>query len=161
MAEGRSQLKWKDLDGQERYRVVELIRKGEVQIQDLCRTFGVSRQTLHRSVAAADQAAVDALRSKPRGRKPEPATRRQLKNLEKENQRLEKDLHQMGQRYEVAKALLELQRKAERGEPLPGEKKPLDRKRGRRTTSAGPAGPTRGMVDRDGGRSAGGDDEGL
>ena len=68
MAEDRKQLKWKDLDGQERYRVVELIRKGEVQIQDLCKTFSVSRQTLHRAVAAADQAAIDALKSKPRGR---------------------------------------------------------------------------------------------
>ncbi len=61
MAEDPKQLKWKDLDGQERYRVVELIRKQEVQIQDLCKTFGVSRQTLHRAVAAADEAAVDAL----------------------------------------------------------------------------------------------------
>ena len=161
MAEDPKQLKWKDLDGQERYRVVELIRKQEVQIQDLCRTFGVSRQTLHRAVAAADQAAVEALKIKPRGRKPEPTTRRQVKNLEKENQRLEKDLHQMSQRYEVAKALLELQRKAERGEPLPGEKKTLDRKRSRRTTSAGPAGRTRGMAGRDGGRGTGSDDEGA
>ena len=160
MAEDRKQVKWKDLDGQERYRVVELIRKGEVQIQDLCTTFGVSRQTLHRAVAAADQAAIEALKSKPRGRKPEPATRRQVKDLEKENQRLEKDLHQMSQRYEVARALLELQRKAERGEPLPGEKKNLGRKKGRRSTSPGPASPTRGMAGRDGGRGSGGDDEG-
>ena len=159
MAEDRKQLKWKDLDGQEKYRVVELIRKGEVQIQDLCKTFGVSRQTLHRAVAAADQAAIDALRSKPRGRRPEPATRRQVKSLEKENQRLEKDLHQMSQRYEVAKALLDLQRKAERGEPLPGEKKTLDRKKSGRSTRPGAGRATRGMAGRDGGRSPGSDDE--
>ena len=159
MVEDRKQLKWKDLNGQERYRVVELIRKQEVQIQDLCRTFGVSRQTLHRAVAAADQAAIDALKSKPRGRKPEPATGKQVKDLTRENHRLEKDLHQMSQRYEVAKALLDLQRKAERGEPLPGEKKTLDRKKNRRTTSAGPTGRTRGMADRDGGRGPGSDDE--
>ena len=161
MAEDPKQLKWKDLDGQERYRVVELIRKQEVQIQDLCRTFGVSRQTLHRAVAAADQAAVDALKSKPRGRKPEPATGRQVKDLTRENLRLEKDLHQMSQRYEVAKALLDLQRKAKRGESLPGEKKTLDQKKGRRTTGPGPKGRARGMVDRDGGRGPGSDDEGA
>ena len=161
MAEDPKQLKWKDLDGAERYRVVELIRKGEVQVQDLCRTFGVSRQTLHRAVAAADQAAIDALKSKPRGRKPEPATRRQVKSLEKETERLEKDLHQMSQRYEVAKALLDLQRKAERGEPLPGEKKTLGRKKGGRTTSPGGRGPPSGMADRDGSRGSGSDDEGL
>ena len=159
MAEDRKQLKWKDLDGQERYRVVELIRKGEVQIQDLCRTFGVSRQTLHRAVAAADQAAIDALKSKPRGRRPEPATRKKVKTLEKENQRLEKDLHQMSQRYEVAKALLDLQRKAERGEPLPGEKKTLDRKKSDRSMRPGVGGATRGMAGRDGGRGSGSDDE--
>jgi len=160
MVEDRKQLKWKDLNGQERYRVVELIRKQEVQIQDLCRTFGVSRQTLHRAVAAADQAAIDALKSKPRGRRPEPAPDKQVKDLTKENHRLEKDLHQMSQRYEVAKALLDLQRKAERGEPLPGEKKTLDRKKNRHTTSLGPTGRSRGMADRDGGRSSGSDDEG-
>jgi len=159
MAEDPKQLKWKDLNGQERYHVVELIRKGKAQIQDLCQTFGVSRQTLHRAVAAADEAAVEALKSKPRGRRPEPATGKQVKNLERENRRLAKDLHQMSQRYEVAKALLDLQRKAERGEPLPGEKKTLDRKKNSRTTSPGRTGPTRGMAGGDGGRGTGGDDE--
>lgn len=160
MAEGRRQLKWKDLDGQERYRVVELIRKGEVQIQDLCKTFKVSRQTLHRAVAAADQAAVKALTSKPRGRKPEPATGKQVKELAKENRRLEKDLRQMSQRYEVAQALLKLQRKAERGEPLPGEKKTLGRQENQDTTGPGLSGPPGGMAGRDGGRSTGGNPEG-
>ena len=161
MADDRKQLRWKDLDGQERYRVVELIRKGEVPIQDLSQTFKVSRQTLHRAVAAADQAAVEALTSKQRGRKPEPATHKQVKELARQNCRLEKDLRQMSQRYEVAKALLELQRKAERGERLPGEKKNLDPKAGPGATGPGLAGPTRGMADGDGSRSTGGDDQGA
>ncbi|GAJ18056.1 unnamed protein product, partial [marine sediment metagenome] len=54
-------MKWQELSGEERYRVVELVRKGEVSITELCQTFGVSRQTLYRALEAADQAAVEAL----------------------------------------------------------------------------------------------------
>lgn len=157
MADDRRQLKWKDLDGQERYRVVELIRKGEVKIQDLCQTFGVSRQTLHRAVAAADQAAVEALASKPRGRKPEPAIGKQVKDLARQNRRLEKDLHQMSQRYEIAKALLELQRKAERGEALPGEKKTPHPTGRPSQTGPGRTSRAQGMDGHDGGRGSGSD----
>ncbi len=160
MADDRKQLRWQDLDGQERYRVVELIRKGEVKIQDLRRTFGVSRQTLHRAVAAADRAAVEALTRKPRGRKPEPATKTQVRELTRRNRELAENLEHMSKRYEVAKALLELQRKADRAETLPGEKKTPKSKIGPDPQSPGRAGQASGMADRDDGRGVGSDGAG-
>ena len=35
-------MKWKDLGGEERYRVLELARKGEMSLKQICETFGVS-----------------------------------------------------------------------------------------------------------------------
>jgi transposase-like protein len=115
--------KWKNLSGEERYRVVELARKGEVEITELCRTFGVSRQTLYRALEAADRASVEALNPKRRGRKPRPPSEKKVAELCAQRAKLEKELFRMSQRYEVAQALLDLQRKAERGERLPAEKK--------------------------------------
>ncbi len=63
---------WKGLSGEERYRVVELARQDETSIRELCRTFGVSRQTLYRALEAADRASVEALTPKRRGRKARP-----------------------------------------------------------------------------------------
>ncbi len=114
-------MKWQELSGEERYRVVELARKGEVGITELCRTFGVSRQTLYRALEAADRASVEALTPKRRGRKPPPASGKKLAEVETEKAKLEKELSRMSQKYEVAQALLDLRRKAERGERLPGE----------------------------------------
>lgn len=151
--------KWKDLSGEERYRVVELARKGEVEIKDLCRTFGVSRQTLYRALEAADRASVAALTPKRRGRKPRPVPTKKLEKVETEKAKLEKELKRMSQRYEVAQALLDLQRKAERGERLPGEKKTLRTKRRSNPTSASTTGTTPLAGGSDGersGREAGG-----
>ena len=122
-SETTPKLKWQDLDGEQRYRAIELLRSGKVEIKGLCRTFGVSRQTLYRAAEAADKASVDALTPKPRGRKPQPKSRKQIQDLEQQARTLQKDLERMSQKYEIAQALLDLQRKAERGERLPGEKK--------------------------------------
>ena len=116
-------LKWKSLSGEERYQVVELARKGELEITELCRTFGVSRQTLYRALEAADRASVEALTPKRRGRKRQPASQKKFTEIQSATADLEKELKRMRQKYEVAQALLDLQRKAERGERLPGEKK--------------------------------------
>ena len=139
-------LAWKSLSGEERYRVVEMARKG-VEITELCRTFGVSRQTLYRALEAADRASVEALTPKRRGRKGAPPSQKRLAEIRAEKAKVEKELERMRQRYEVAQALLDLQRKAERGERLPGEKKtprpgrPADpgsaSARGTKTTVAG------------------------
>ena len=114
-------MKWQDLSGEERYRLVELLRKGKASISELCRTFGVSRQTLYRALEAADQAAIEALKPKTRGRKPRPEWEVKAEELETEKEDLQKELHRWRQKYEVAKTILDLQRRAERGETLPGE----------------------------------------
>jgi transposase-like protein len=121
--EEKRQVKWQSLSGEERYRVVELARKGEVEITQLCQTFGVSRQTLYRALEAADKASVEALTPKRRGRKRRAASETKLAEIRAKKAALEKELKRMCQKYEVAQALLDLQRKAERGERLPGEKK--------------------------------------
>ena len=56
MANEKPRVRWQDLNGEERYRVIELMRQGGVEIKELCRSFGVSRQTLYRAKEAADQA---------------------------------------------------------------------------------------------------------
>ena len=63
-------MKWKDLGGEERYRVVEMVRKGEMTIKEICEAFGVTRQALRQAVEKADLASVEALEPRKRGRKP-------------------------------------------------------------------------------------------
>lgn len=134
--------------------MVELMRKGEVEIKQLCRTFGVSRQTLYRALEAADRASVEVLTRKRRGRKPTPVTQKKLSELQAEKRRLQKELQRMSQKYEVAQALLDLQRKIERGERLPGEKKRHFRPKGPSTTSPGLDGTATGVADDCAGGSA-------
>jgi transposase-like protein len=130
-------LKWKELSGEERYRVVEMARKGEVSLSELCRTFGVSRQTLYRAMEAADQASTEALEPKKRGRKPRPPSEAQRAELENSNAELHKELEHWKAKYQVARALLDLERKMDRGEPLPGEK---GKKKKRRKKGKAPSG---------------------
>jgi transposase-like protein len=135
-------LKWKALSGEERYRVVEMTRKGEVAISELCKTFGVSRQTLYRAMAAADRASAQALELKQRGRKPKPASEVRTTELEAGNVELRKELEHWKTKYQVARTLLDLERKLERGQPLPGEKgkKRSPRKKGQAPTGGRPRG---------------------
>ncbi len=117
------QLKWKDLDGQQKYEVVELARKQGMQVKELCQAFGVSRQTLYRAMETADKAAIEALSPKPKGRPPVPLTQKEIMTLRTRNKELEQDLKRQKLKNEVAQALLDLQRKFDRGQKLPGEKK--------------------------------------
>ena len=142
MDESARTLKWKTLSGEERYRVVEMARKGEVAISELCKTFGVSRQTLYRAMAAADRASAEALELKRRGRKPKPANEVRTTELEAGNAELSKQLEHWKTKYQVVRTLLDLERKLDRGEPLPGEegeKKKL-RKKGKSPTRGCPRG---------------------
>jgi len=122
-SETPSMLKWKALDGQQKYEIVELARKPGTQIQELCQTFGISRQTLYRAMEAADKAAIEALSPKPKGRPCVPPSQKEIQNLQSRNKELEKDLKRQKLKNQVAQALLDLQRKADRGQKLPGEKK--------------------------------------
>ena len=118
------QLKWRDLDGQQKYEVVELARKQGVQVKELCQAFGVSRQTLYRAMEVADKAAIEALSPKPKGRPPVPLPQKDIRVLRARNKELERDLKRQKLKNEGAQALLDLQRKSDRGQKLPGEKKP-------------------------------------
>ena len=142
MDEPGTTVRWRDLSGEERYRVVELARKGEVAVSELCKSFGVSRQTLYRALEAADRASAEALEPKPRGRKPKPESQKRAAELEASNTGLQKELDHWKMKYEVARTLLDLERKLARGERLPGEKgkKRSRRKKGKTSTGHPPRG---------------------
>ena len=107
-------VKWKELSGPERYRVVEMARRGEVAVSEVCRTFGVSRQTLYRAMRAADRASAEALEPKSRGRKPRRASEIQASELEASRAALQKELQHWKTKYQVARTLLDLERKLEK-----------------------------------------------
>ena len=145
-------MKWKDLGGEERYRVLELARKGEMSLKQICETFGVSRQVLNRAMEKADRASVEALEPQKPGKKPKAPQAVEIEQLTATNTDLEKELEHWKQKYEVAKTFLELERKLERGQRLPGEHGPQEKKtagKGRRkwrkkgTTPTSPSGPRR------------------
>ena len=146
-SETHRQLKWRDLDGRQKLEVVDLVRRQGVPIAELCRTFGVSRQVLHRAMKAADEAAIEALNPKPRGRRPTTASQKDLQALQARNKELEKELEQQRLKYRVAEALLELQRKVDRGERLPGEKKEEWDAGLPDAAGSGPAEPAGGLAD--------------
>ncbi len=143
-------MRWWDLNGQQKYEVVELARKPGTQVKELCATFGVSRQTLYRAMEAADRAAVEALNAKPRGRPPVPPSQKEIQSLRSRNKELERDLKRQKLKNQVAQALLDLQRKADRGQKLPGEKKQVRQQTQSHATGSGQPGPL--------GRMAGDDD---
>jgi transposase-like protein len=148
-------MKWKDLSGEERYRIVELARKGKTPIKEICETFGVSRQTLHRAMALADQAAMEALEPGKPGRKPRPMSEKQVMELAEDKARLDKEIKHWKTRYEIARTILDLEHKAARGEDLPGEKKPRRLKRRKRKIPSaripGPGGSKETMAETDDG----------
>jgi transposase len=140
-------MKWKDLGGEERYRVLELARTGQMPVKEICETFGVSRQVVSRAMEKADRASVEALEPKKAGKKPRGREAVEIRELSTEKAALEKELAHWKQKYEVAKTFLELERKLERGQRLPGEEssgeKKTPGKAGRRTkTESTPRSPS-------------------
>lgn len=137
-------MQWKDLSGEERYRVVQMARKGEVPVQELCKTFGVSRQTLSEAMEKVDQAAMMALEPKSPGRKGPSPEATALAEAKKTATTMEKDLAHWKTKYEIAMTFVELHRKVLDGEPLPGEEekgvgeKKKRRKERRTATEPGP-----------------------
>jgi transposase-like protein len=134
VCERREAMKWKDLSGEERYRVVQMARKGEVPVGELCRTFGVSRQTLKTAMEKVDLAAMEALEPKSPGRKGKSKEQAQAEAMREEKDTLEKELDRWKQKYEIAMTFVELHRKVLNGEELPGEaeEKPSGKKKKRR-----------------------------
>jgi transposase len=146
--ERRPAMKWKDLGGEERYRVLELARKGEMPVKQICETFGVSRQVLNRAMEKADRASVEALEPQKPGKKPKAPQAVEIEQLAAKKTGLEKELEHWKQKYEVARTFLELERKLERGQRLPGEQGPQEKKtpgkarRTRKKTGSTPTGPS-------------------
>ena len=114
--------RWRELSGEERWKVIEQSRRGEMPIGDLCRQFGISRQTLYRMREAADRAARQALEPRAPGRKKKPVSEVEIQALRRDLEQREKELDRWRQKYEVTKSLLTLERRLSQGKPLPGER---------------------------------------
>jgi hypothetical protein len=92
---------------------------------------------------------MEALEPKPAGRRGKSSEETELAELRRDKKRLEKRVKEAEQRAEIAQAFLELERRLDRGEPLPGEEKKRGRhkrprwrslKRRSTTRSSGPTG---------------------
>jgi transposase-like protein len=103
-------MKWKDMTAQERYRVLEMARRGDLPITKVCRTFAVSRQALNRAMEKASEAAMQSLEPKKPGRKGKSAEEQEITELTKKTTGLEKTVKHWKTRYEVAHAFIDLMR---------------------------------------------------
>jgi transposase-like protein len=109
--------------------VIQQARSQKITVAELCRLFGITRQTLYRAMEAADQAAQAALAPKPPGRKKKPVSETQVKELQQQLTAQEKELARWQQKYEMLQTLRQLEQKLARGEPLPGEARKKRRRR--------------------------------
>jgi transposase-like protein len=123
-------VKWQDLGAEERLALIEQVWQGRVTKSQLCRTFQMSRQVLHKAMQAVTEAATQALEPRRPGRKPPTEQEERIAALEAAMSRKDFELKRAQQKYEVAQALLDLQRKLDHGEPLPREGKKRGRKQG-------------------------------
>jgi hypothetical protein len=82
---------------------------------------------------AADQAAMEALEPKQRGRKPTPVSEVRAKELTASNANLQKELDHWKTKYEVAKTFIELERQLEQKRSLSGRGEKKRRRRRKKT----------------------------
>ena len=128
-------MKWKDLNGETRYRVVQMAREGKVSIKALCRSFGVSRQSLKTAMDKADQAAMEALTPKSPGRKGKSKEQAEAEALKQDKDELQKELDRWKQKYEIAMTFVGIHKKLLNGEALseePEKPKRLGKKKKRK-----------------------------
>lgn len=114
-------MKWKELSGQERYQVVQMAREGKVSIKEICRTFGVSRQSLKTAMDKAERAAMEALTPKSPGRKGKSKEQVEAKAVKQEKDSLQRELDRWKQKYEIAMTFLDIHKKLLNGQELSGE----------------------------------------
>lgn len=131
-------VKWTEMTGEERYRVVELVRKGEQSVKEICETFGVSRQALHRAMERMEAAAKAALEPGKPGRKSRPEEEQRIIELSKKQSSLEEEIAHWKKRFEVAQGFIDLQRTTAEKERMMA-KRERDKKK-RRGTGRGPSG---------------------
>ena len=125
-------MKWKELSGQERYRVVQMVRQGKIPIKEICRSFGVSRQTLKTAMDKAEQAAMEALTPKSPGRKGKSKAESEAEVIKLEKDSLQKELDRWKQKYEIAITFLDIHKKLLNGQEFseePQEPKHLGEKK--------------------------------
>ena len=144
-------MQWKEMTGEEKYRVVEMARKGEKPIKEICRTFGVSRQALSKAMEKVSRAAVEALEPKTPGRKAKTEQDQEISILSKRHTSLAKEVNHWKTRYEVAQAFIDLTREEERRQRREGKKK----KRKRPEKEVLPSRPEAAMASADDGESYG------
>ena len=145
-------MKWKELNGEARYRVVQMAREGKVSIKALCRSFGVSRQSLKTAMDKADQAAMEALIPKSPGRKGKSKEQAEVQTMKQEKDLLEKELDRWKQKYEIAMTFVDIHKKLLNGEELSekGQKSKRPGKKKRRKCLGNPRSTERAVVDRTG-----------
>jgi transposase-like protein len=163
----KQKMKWNEMTGAERYQVVEMARRKELSVKDICETFGVSRQTLNKAIEKAEEAAKAALTPKKRGRKGKSATQKKVQDLTKQNALLAKQVEHWRKRYDVAQTFIDLQRETlttsdQDAESSPRSPRPRQPKKKKRRSSAqtpsaadDDAGQAEGMDAGDAGTSAG------
>lgn len=125
-------MKWQQLEPDQRYQIVEMALAGKAKTADLCKTFGMSRQTLYRAMDLARKGAMEALTPKAAGRPAKPESQVREEELEKRLSLQGKELEHWKTKFEVATALLELERQYDRGETGEGEKKTRRKRRKRK-----------------------------
>ena len=140
-------MKWKDMTGEERYRVVEMAQKGEQPLAEICSTFEVSRQALHKAMAQVSRAAVKALEPQRPGRKGKSREELRIGELMKKTTGLEKEVNHWKTRYEVAQAFIDLSREAEQKEARSRRKKKKLRRPAKEVSRSRPAGTVAGLDD--------------
>lgn len=145
-------MKWKDLNGEARYRVVQMAREGKVPIKALCRSFGVSRQSLKTATDKADQAAMEALTPKSAGRKGKSKEQAEAEAVKKEKASLDKELDRWKQKYEIAMTFVDIHKKLLNGEELSEKRQKPKRpgKKKRRKGLGNPRSTERAVADRTG-----------
>jgi transposase-like protein len=122
-------MKWKELSGQERYRVVQMVRQGKIPIKEICQSFGVSRQTLKTAMDKVEQAAMEALTPKSPGRKGKSKAQSEAEVIKLEKDSLQKELDRWKQKYEIAMTFLDIHKKLLNGQELSEGPKHLGKKK--------------------------------
>jgi hypothetical protein len=152
----RRLMKWKDLNGEARYRVVQMAREDKVPIKALCRSFCVSRQTLKTAMDKADQAAMEALTPKSPGRKGKSKEQAEAEAMKQKKDGLQKELDRWKQKYEIAMTFVDIHKKLLNGEALseepkrPGKKKKRNRLRNPRSAKTAGADRTEAEMEQSG-----------
>jgi len=148
----RGQMKWKELNGEARYRVVQMAREGKVPIKALCQSFGVSRQSLKTAMDKADQAAMEALTPKSPGRKGKSKEQAEAEAMKQEKVSLEKELDRWKQKYEIAMTFVDIHKKLLNGQELSEKQQKPKRpgKKKRHKSLGNPRSTERAVADRTG-----------